>query len=184
MKTTVKTTTTVFTGSVDSLLFCQTSERGPRPVPLREGERNEAGCEARKSAERPLFPWSLFSVGRSRLFQPKDEENGEQRRQREGLEERSFYWGGCSCSQGPAIVSCQLDIYATVSPAGREKPGGRVLVYHVYVHRVHGYAGMGYTGWRKRGDRDSFSDCKKGSQRASCYRQHLPPLHWMLRFRR
>lgn len=47
--------------SVDSLLFCQTSERGPRPVPPREGERNE-GTEARKGGLFSTVLASPFSI--------------------------------------------------------------------------------------------------------------------------
>lgn len=68
-----------FTGSVDSLLFCQTSERGPRPVPGGEGRREGLGQGKPSLPSSPsplrlsLFP-SSASPSSSRTSGSRDNE--------------------------------------------------------------------------------------------------------------
>lgn len=100
-----------FTGSVDSLLFCQTSERGPRPVPPRGRER--------KAENLPLR--SLFSVpSRRRRTRRRERESGAStRRQRERTSRAEFLLGRLLLREpgsGNRLLACQLDIYTTVSP--------------------------------------------------------------------
>lgn len=118
----------------------------------------------------PFVPLSLFAAPATVLPSPsihlwvEDEANREETTKR-APRSRVFIGAAALAVQGPAIVSCQLDTHVPtrvhtyactrgVSPAES----------HWYARRTQRER---YGVTRERRDRDSFSDCKKGSQPAS-----------------